>query len=79
VLSGTVSGGGKPVMMAEVRVLGGEENTRTDVFGKYSFAGLETGNRSVEVLAQGFKSLVQPVNLGPAGTGQTLDFALAQA
>ncbi len=65
--------------MAEVRVQGGEENTRSDEQGKYLFAGLETGNRSIQVLAQGFKPLVQTLKLGPAGTAQTLDFALAGA
>lgn len=75
-LTGTVSSANKPIVMAEVRVQGSSETIRSDQQGKYLFTGLETGNLPVKVLAQGFKPLVQSVNLGPAGTSQNLDFVL---
>jgi hypothetical protein len=78
-VSGVVTGSGTPVPMAQVRVQGSGEHTRSDMRGKYVLAGLEVGSRSIQALAQGFAPLVQTVKAGPAGTAQSLDFALKPA
>lgn len=76
-IKGKVTGPGNVnVVMAKVRLQGSGEQTFSDGQGRYLLAGLETGNRTVLVSAQGFRSLSRPVTLNNAGAVQTLDFAL---
>lgn len=76
-LKGVVTGpGAAPVAMAEVRVKGSGERAFTDGQGRYALAGLEVGNRTVSVSAQGYQPASQPVALSPAGVERPLDFDL---
>jgi hypothetical protein len=67
------------VAMAQVRVQGSGEQTFSDGEGQYVLAGLETGNRTLLVAAQGYKPASQTVQLGQSGAVQTLNFVLAIA
>lgn len=68
--------GGGDLQLAEVRVKGSGERAFSDAEGKYLLAGLEKGERTVLVSAQGFKTKSHNVTLGQAGSVQTLDVAL---
>jgi hypothetical protein len=65
-----------PVVMAEVRVQGSGERALTDSQGNYRLLGVETGNRTVVVSAQGYSSLSRRVSINQAGAEQVLDFTL---
>ena len=76
-LKGKVSGPNAiNVVMAQVRVSGSGERTYTNSQGQYLLAGLEVGNRTVIVTAQGFQPVTQTVTLGTAGSERTLNFSL---
>lgn len=75
-LMGQVSGKGAAIAMAEVRVKGSGERTYSDGQGRYRLIGVEIGNRTLLVSAQGFKPASQAVQLGAAGAMQKLDFAM---
>ncbi len=68
--------GGTPVTMAEISLRGSGELTFSDREGNYSLCGVETGDRLVQVLAQGFKPVSQTVKLVKAGDTATIDFIL---
>lgn len=70
--------GGGDLQLAEVRVKGSGERAFSDVEGKYLLAGLEKGERTVLVSAQGFKTKSHNVTLGQAGSVQTLDVTLSK-
>jgi Carboxypeptidase regulatory-like domain len=79
-LTGRVTGqNAAPVAMAEVRVQGSGERAFSDGQGDYRLAGLETGNRTVQVSAQGYQVLSRTVLLSQAGTVQTLNLSLVPA
>jgi hypothetical protein len=65
-----------PVAMAEVRVKGSGEWTFSDGQGQYLLSGLEVGKRTVLVSAQGYQAASQVIDLGQAGTVQTVNFTL---
>jgi Carboxypeptidase regulatory-like domain len=67
---------GKPVALAEVRVQGSGERVFSDAQGRYMLAGLEAGQRTVLVLAQGYQPVSQTVTLGPAGAVHTVNTVL---
>ncbi len=76
-LKGVVTGtGAAPVAMAEVRVKGSGERAFTDSQGRYLLAGLEVGNRTVLISAQGYQPASQAVTLSAAGVEQSLNFSL---
>ena len=76
-LKGLVTGqGAAPLAMAEVRVKGSGERAFTDGQGRYRLAGLEVGNRTVSVSAQGYQPATKTVSLGQPGTEQALNFGL---
>ena len=76
-LKGNISGpSAVKVVMAQVRVNGSGERTYTNSQGQYLLAGLEVGNRTVSVTAQGFQPVTQTVTLGTAGGERTLNFSL---
>ena len=68
-----------PVVMAEVRVKGSGERVFSDGEAQYLLAGLETGERTVTVSAQGYQRASQTSDISQPGTVQTLNFALAPA
>ena len=69
-------GSSEPVVMAEVRVKGGEK-TYTDGGGHFLLAGVETGSRTVLVSARGLLSASAAVVLGEPGAEAALDFELS--
>jgi hypothetical protein len=77
-LKGTITGpNGANVAMAQVRVNGSGECAYTTSQGTYLLAGLEVGNRTVSVTAQGFQPVARVVTLDTAGGETTLNFSLA--
>ena len=76
-IKGKVTGPGSTnVMMAKIQVQGSGEQTFSDSQGRYLLTGIETGNRTILVSAQGLQSNSRPVTLGSAGLVQTVDFNL---
>jgi len=76
-IKGTVTGpNATKVAMAKIQILRSGDQAFSDAQGNYLLAGVEIGNRTVLVSAQGFQSISQTIALGPAGVLQTLDFAL---
>ena len=67
---------GDRVALAEVRVQGSGERAFSDAQGRYVLAGLEIGQRTVLVLAQGYQPVSQTLVIGPAGTVQALNVVL---
>ncbi len=72
----TEQGTTDPVVMAEVRLKGSGERTFSNSEGRYLLAGLETGERTVLVSAQGYQPTSQAALFNQAGTEQTLHFVL---
>lgn len=68
-----------PVVMAGVRIQGGGERTFSDGDGRYFFSGLETGQRTVVVSAQGYERISREVQLSQAGEELTSDFIINPA
>jgi hypothetical protein len=68
--------GGTPLAMAEISLRGSGERAYSDKDGNYSLCGVETGDRLVQVLAQGFKPASQTVKLVKAGDVATVNFML---
>jgi hypothetical protein len=79
-LRGKVTAAGRktPVAMAEVRVKSSGEYAYTDDQGQYALLGIESGKRTVLVIAQGYKSKEQVVKLEKPGASQLEDFNLAR-
>jgi hypothetical protein len=79
-LRGKVTGAGHKagVTMAEVRLKGSGEYTYTDGQGQYSLTRIESGKRTILVVAQGYKIKVQPVTLEKPGASQVADFSLVR-
>jgi hypothetical protein len=76
-LKGQVTGqGAGALVMAEVRLLGGDERVFTDAEGRYVLSGIETGDRKVAVAARGFQPARPTVRVGPVGAVVTQDFTL---
>jgi hypothetical protein len=67
------------VVMAEVRMKGSGERVFTNGLGQYLLAGLETGERTVVVSAQGYQRASQTSDISQTGAVQTLNFALVSA
>jgi len=65
---------GEPVLLAEVRVKGSGERTFSDGDGAYLLAGLEAGERTVQVSAQGYETATSTVQLSQ---GETLELNVA--
>jgi hypothetical protein len=79
-IRGTVNGPGKDrVMLAQVRLKGSGEQTFTDRDGRFFFSEVEAGNRTVQVVAQGYKPASKVVRVSSAGTEHHVDFVLARA
>lgn len=76
-LKGQITGqNATPVVLAEVRVKGSGERTFSDSQGRYLLAGLELGDRTVLVTAQGYQPVSQTALFSQAGAEQTLNFTL---
>jgi hypothetical protein len=68
---------GDPVVMAEVRVKESGERTFTGEDGKYVLAGLERGERIVQITAPGYQAPApQQVDFTVAGEEKVLDLTL---
>jgi hypothetical protein len=65
-----------PILLAEVRVKGSSERTFSDELGNYLLTGVEKGERTVMVSAQGYQAMSQDVVIIQQGSQTTLDFAL---
>ena len=66
---------GAPVVMAKVQIAGSSESNFSDSQGTYLLAGLQSGQRMVTVLAQGYELISQGTPLSQAEV-KTLDFTL---
>jgi len=79
-LQGTVTdAAGEPVGMAEVRVRGSGERAFTGGDGRYVLAGVEAGERTLEVRARGHAPLARAAGLPLPGWTATADVPLAGA
>lgn len=65
-----------PISLAEVRVAGSDEHTLSDTEGNYRLSGLETGQRTLLISAQGFFAPPQTVVFSQAGDLAQLDLSL---
>jgi hypothetical protein len=61
--------------MAKVQIAGSGESTFSDSQGNYVLTGLQSGQRMVTVLAQGYEPISQGTPLSQAEV-KTLDFKL---
>ena len=68
-----------PVVMAEVRIQGIGERTFSDGDGQYLLAGLEIGQRTVVISAQGYQQISHTVQFSQAGEELTSDFIMEPA
>ena len=76
-LMGEVSNqGGTSIVLAEVRVRGSGERAFSDAQGRYLLAGLEVGQRTVMVSAQGYQPASQTVVISTAGAEHTFNVVL---
>jgi hypothetical protein len=66
-----------PILLAEVRLIGSNERTFSDEQGRYLLAGVEKGERTVMVAAQGYQAMSQDVVISQQGSETSLDFMLA--
>jgi hypothetical protein len=66
-----------PVLMAQVQVQGSGESTFSDSEGQYLLAGLETGQRTVRVSAQGYQRVERTIEFAQAGSERVVNIALA--
>ena len=79
-VSGTVQGPDqKPVLLAEVRMVGSGERALSDATGAYRLLAVEPGARTVEATAPGCRPLRQTVELAQPGSASTLAFVLTAA
>jgi hypothetical protein len=79
-VGGTVQGPDqKPLLLAEVMMVGSGERTLTDAAGSYRLLGVEPGARTVEATAPGCRPLRQTVQLAQPGSASTLAFVLTAA
>jgi Carboxypeptidase regulatory-like domain len=67
---------GDRVALVEVRLKGSGERAFSDAQGRYMLAGLEAGQHTVLVSAQGYRPASRTVLISPAGTVQTLNAVL---
>lgn len=68
-----------PVVMAEVLIQGIGERTFSDGDGQYLLAGLEIGQRTVVISAQGYQQISHTVQFSQAGEELTSDFIMEPA
>ncbi len=68
-----------PVVMAEVLIQGIGERTFSDGEGQYLLAGLEIGQRTVVISAQGYQQISHTVQFSQAGEELTSDFIMEPA
>lgn len=79
-VGGTVQGPDqKPLLLAEIRMLGSGERALTDAAGAYRLLAVEPGTRTVEATAPGCRPLRQTVQLAQPGSASTLAFVLTAA
>jgi hypothetical protein len=71
--------GGEPVPMAGVRLRGSGERAFTDADGRFVLAGVEAGERTLEVLARGHAPAVHAASLPLPGWTATADVPLEGA
>ena len=79
-VKGQITGSGHKsgVVLAEVRVKGSGERTFTDAQGLYAVTGIELGNRTLLVHAQGYRSESLAVTLKEPGASETRNFNLTR-
>jgi hypothetical protein len=68
-----------PVVMAGVRIQGTVERTFSDGDGQYLLAGLEIGQRTVVISAQGYQQISYTVQFSQAGEELISDFIMEPA
>lgn len=67
----------KPVVLAEVQILGSGETLLSDEAGQYLFASLEPGKRTVRFSARGYQTVSRTVSL-TQGEPVVLDLTLSK-
>ena len=67
----------KPVVLAEVQILGSGETLLSDEQGQYLFASLEPGKRTARFAARGYQTVSQTVSL-TQGEPVVLDLTLSK-
>jgi hypothetical protein len=78
-IQGTLTAGGNPVFMAEIRLQGSAEKTFSEQDGSYRITGVEIGNRTLIVTARGCGPASQAVALVNAGEVVNVDFTLSNS
>jgi hypothetical protein len=76
---GQVRANKAPVVLAEVRVKGSGERTFTDSQGHYVLAGIEKGNRTIQVFAPSYAPAEKAAKLQSPGSVVQVDFTLTRA
>jgi hypothetical protein len=76
-IKGHITAGNKAaVMMARVQIKGSGEGQFSSDKGEYMLVGVEPGNRTVQVFAQGYRPTANVALLSTPGEVKTLDFHL---
>jgi hypothetical protein len=75
-VKGAITSPEENVCFAQVRVKGSGEYAFSDRTGRYLIAGIEPGQRTLLVSAQGFHPIAQPVLIEGPGAVQTMNFGL---
>ena len=75
-IQGSVMSKKSAVVHASVSVRGSAESVFTDTNGRYALTGIEAGQRTVVIKAQGFRSVVQEVQIAGPGQMVTTDISL---
>lgn len=78
-IKGRITVGAKTaLMMAEVQIKGSGESRFSSASGDYLLAGIEPGERTIRVFAQGYRSAMETAVLISPGEVKTLNFQLVK-
>jgi hypothetical protein len=76
-IKGRITAGTKTaVMMAEVQIKGSGESQYSAASGDYVLAGIEPGNRTLQVTAPGYRRITEKTLLATPGEVKTINFQL---
>ncbi len=66
-VQGTITGGGRPVALAHVRILGRDGHAESDAAGQFVLDGLPAGSHTLEARALGFTPFRRQIDLASGG------------